>query len=67
VHFILGVVLIVLWDEGSPELTQRWGVLVWDDEIESAHEMFNVEDEEHHGTGNSFEGREGRPSSPCLY
>jgi len=29
--------------------------------------MFKIEDKEYHESEDPFEGREGRPSSPCLY
>ena len=37
---------------------------MWDDEVESTHEMFKVEDEDHHGNDDPFEDNEERPSSP---
>jgi len=38
--------------------------LVWDDEVESTHEMFKAEDEDHHENDNPFQDPEDRPSSP---
>jgi len=57
---------MVLQDEGPLELTRRQKVLVWDDEVESTHEMFKVEDEDHHDheSNDPFEDNEERPSSP---
>ena len=60
----LGAMLIALQDEGPLELTRRQKVLVWDDEVESTHEMFKVEDEVHHESEDPFEDHEDRPSSP---
>ena len=56
--------LTVLQDEGPLELTRRQKVLVWDDEIESTHEMFKTEDENHQENEDPFEDHEERPSSP---
>ena len=39
-------------------------VLVWDDELESTHELFREEAEEHNENEDPFEGDEARPSSP---
>jgi phosphatidylinositol 4-kinase type 2 len=51
----LGTELTVLQDEGPLELTRRQKVLVWDDEVESTHEMFKAEDEDHHENEDPFE------------
>ncbi|KAF9650860.1 hypothetical protein BDM02DRAFT_3092313 [Thelephora ganbajun] len=51
-------------DEGPLELTRRQKVLVWNDEVESTHEMFKPEDEDHHESEDPFEDHEDRPSSP---
>ena len=37
---------------------------MWDDELESTHEMFKSEDEERHGSEDPFEDHGDRPSSP---
>ena len=55
---------VALQDEGPLELTRRQKVLVWDDEVESTHEMFKAEDEDHHENDDPFEDHEDRPSSP---
>ena len=60
----VGTVLIILWEEGPLGLTRRQMVPVWDDEVESTHEMFKVEDEVHHESEDPFEDHEDRPSSP---
>lgn len=53
-------------DEGPLELTRRQKVLVWDDEFESTHEMFKLEEGDRHESEDPFEDNEngGRPSSP---
>ena len=58
--------LTVLQDEGPLELTRRQRILVWDDEVESTHEMFKTEDEDHDHNENDdpFVDHEDRPSSP---
>jgi phosphatidylinositol 4-kinase type 2 len=60
----LGTELTVLQDEGPLELTRRQRVLVWDDEVESTHEMFKTEDDDHHENDDPFGDPEDRPSSP---
>jgi len=53
-----GTELTVLQDEGLLELTRRQKVLGWDDEVESTHEIFKTEIENHNHDENddSFEG-----------
>ena len=60
----LGIELTILQDEGPLELTRRQKILVWDDEVESTHEMFKAEDEGEHENDDPFEDHEDRPSSP---
>ena len=60
----LGAKLTIFQDEGPLELTRRQKVLVWNDELESTHEIFKTEDEDHHETEDPFEDDEDRPSSP---
>jgi len=55
------VKLIIPQDEGPLELTRRQKVLVWDDELESTHEIFKDEDPENE---DPFQDPEDRPSSP---
>jgi len=56
------VKLTVPQDEGPLELTRRQKVLVWDDELESTHEIFKGEDD--HENEDPFEDQGDRPSSP---
>ena len=60
---ILGVKLAIFQDDGPLELTRRRKVLVWNDELESTHEIFKTEDEDRHESGDPFEGNEDCPSS----
>ena len=55
---------MILQDEGPLELTRRQKILVWDDEVESTHEMFKTEDGHNPQDDDPFEDHEDRPSSP---
>ena len=55
---------IIFQDEGPLELTRRQKVLVWNDEVESTHEMFKSEDGDPNENEDPFKDPEDHPSSP---